>query len=193
MNPLHKLLDHFARVGGVLISPRKTLARIVAGEGTLLELVPWIIFVTAAIAPVETGRAILMLRVDLLEGLLAFANVLSARMAPALAGALGAGIALYLGEMIFSSAPPEERLGLDRSLDATSFTLVPYLFLAIAGALLSHAGIEWWFMPHRALRGGPYYQFIRLAVSFGWPAILWLWVARLSWRRRAAADTPARA
>lgn len=182
MSVFSKLLDHFARVGGVLISPRTTLARIVAGEGTLLELVPWIVMVTVVIAPVETGRAILMVRVDLLEGLLAFANVLSARMAPALAGALGAGIALYLGEMMFSKAPREERLGLDRSLDATAFTLVPYLFLAVAGALLSHAGVEWWFMPHRILRGGPYYQFIRIAVSFGWSMILWLWVARLSWR-----------
>jgi hypothetical protein len=101
-------------------------------------------------------------------------------MSPALAGALGAGMVLYLGELIFRR---EGRRGLDLALDATAFTLVPYLLLAVIGALLSHAGWEVWWMPHRLLRGPAYYQSMRLAAAFGWSAILWVLMARMFWTK----------
>lgn len=169
---MKKISDHFARVGGVLISPRATFRRMIeTGEGNLLELVPWLILVTVVIAPIETGRAILMLRVDVWEGIMSFVTLLSNRMMPALAGALGAGIVLYLGELIFR--PGEEKRGLDLALDATAFTLIPYFFLCVLGVVLGAVGREIWWMPHRQLRGTLPYQLLRLGVSFGWSLVLW--------------------
>jgi hypothetical protein len=180
---MNKLLAHFGRLGGVIISPRQTFSRIVLdGEGNLLELVPWIALVAVAIAPADAGRAILWFRINWWEGVTSLVTMLSNRMALPLGSALAGGIVLYLGETIFRSG--EEKRGFDLALDAAAFTLVPHLLLAALGSMLSVLGAELWWMPHHpALRGIPAHMALRGAVAFGWSIALFALVASIFWKR----------
>jgi hypothetical protein len=158
------MLSHLARLGGVLIRPRSTLLAILEGdEGRAWHVFPWIAVVAAASAPVETGRAILMTRVDPLVGVWAFLAMIADRCGPGLVGAVIAAFVLQLLKVHF-----------DRAFDCTMHMLAPYLLLAAIGAGLSAVGAEVWFLPHRRMTGAPWVIALRATVAYGWSLILFL-------------------
>lgn len=185
---MNKLLAHLGRLGGVIISPRPTFSRIVRdGEGSLLELVPWIAIVAVVIAPMDAGRAILWFRINWWEGVTSLVTMMSNRMALPLGGALAAGVLLYIGELVFRTG--SEKRGFDLALDAAAFTLIPHLILAALGMLLSVLGADLWWMPHYPpLRGPASHVLLRLAVAYGWSLCLYALVASIFWRRETSAN-----
>jgi hypothetical protein len=148
-------------MGGVLIRSRTTLRAILEGEGRAWEIFPWIAVVAAASAPVESGRALLLLRVDPFSGIWSFLAMVADRCGPGLVGAVVAALVLTWRKVSF-----------DRAFDTTMFLLVPYLLLAAIGALLSSIGIEIWFFPHRRMTGVPWVVAVRSLVAYGWSLIL---------------------
>jgi hypothetical protein len=167
------LIGHLARLGGIIISPRTTLDRLLrAREGTVTEVLPWMVIVTMVVSPVEAGRAMLLLRALSFDGVTAFVMLVADRMAAAVGGVLGAAIVLHVIERV--RLPRDEWLGFDRALDVAGVLLAPYFLLAIGGALLSMAGLELWWMPHRRLIGGPLAMVIRVAAGFGWSLSLFV-------------------
>lgn len=166
-----RMLDHLGRLGGVLIHPRRTFSRIVlAREGHMLELLPWVALVSVVVSPIEAGRALLFFRLSLSEGASALLMLLSSRMSPALAGVVVGAILLHGLEIATRSA--DARHGLDAAMDAVAFTIVPYLGLSALGMVLSLFGDELWWMPHHLVRGAPWVQAVRIAVGFGWSIAL---------------------
>jgi hypothetical protein len=178
-----RLSAHLSRLGGVLAHPRATFERILdAREGSLLELVPWAVLVAITVAPVEAGRAFLMFRVSIAEGIVSLLGLIANRMAPALGLAIAMAAVLYVVEL-FRRAK-DERYGFDRLLDACAFTLVPFLALASLGAILASFDLELWWMPHRRIGGDIGPRALRVAVAFGWSITLSGWIAYRVWRRR---------
>ncbi len=157
------MLGHLSRLGGVVIRPRSTLrALLEQDEGHAWEIFPWIAVVSAACAPVEAGRALLMTRVDPLMGLWALISMIADR---ASAGLIGAVVAAFVLQLV-------AKVPFDRAFDCTMFMLVPFLLLAAIGACLSLVGAEIWFLPHRRLVGVPWVIAIRAAVAYGWSLVL---------------------
>jgi len=178
------LVAHLARLGGVIISPRRTLRRALwQGEASLWEIWPWMLVVTAAVAPTGAGRAVLVGRVAALDGVLLFFNLVASRMVAPLIGVLVAAILLTLVSRLAPGAP---KATFDAALDAVGLTLVPFLLLAAAGSLLYALGLELWFMPHRRFAVPGTAGAVRLAVAFGWPLALYGFLIWEVWTRRGA-------
>ena len=102
-----------------------------------------------------------MMRVDPISGIWSFLAMVSDRCGPGLVGAVIAALVLTWRKVSF-----------DRAFDTAMFLLVPYLFLAAIGALLSAIGIEIWFFPHRRMTGVAWVVALRSAVAYGWSLIL---------------------
>ena len=179
------MLGHFARLGGALISPRETLrGALWRDEGVLWEILPWMMVVTAAVAPTRAGRALLVGRTDLLDGLMLFFNLVANRMLGPMLGLLVAALLLHL----VSRASSGPVVSFDVALDATAFTLVPFLALAATGSLLFAFGYEVWFLPHRKLTTPGLVGAIRIAVAFAWPVALYAFLLREVWTRPPAPE-----
>ena len=178
-----RLMSHLSRLGGVLAHPRTAFDRILdLREGSLLELVPWAVLVSITVAPVEAGRALLLFRVSIAEGIVSLLALVANRMAPALGLAIAMAAVLYVLELFRRGK--DERYGFDRLLDACSLTLVPFLALASLGAFLASLDLELWWMPHRRIGGDFAARTLRIAVAFGWSITLWGWIAYRVWRKR---------
>lgn len=163
-------MKHLARIGGVLVRPRHTLLSIAMGQGgQLWELLPWIAIAAATAAPIEAGRAILLMRADVVAGLGSFAALIGDRIGAGLAGAaIGAAIL---------SAVSAKRIPFDRAFDACLFMLVPWMLAASVGSALSELGVELWFMPHRRIRGDGWILTARILAAYGWSITLFVVVA----------------
>ena len=172
------ILAHFERLGGMLVSPRMTLRRLIDGDGGHLgEIFFWVLVVVAASSPVRTGRSLLVARVALLDGISSFFVHHSARLWPLLIAVVVAGALLAI--------VGGSKLGWSRATDVAAFLLVPVLFLTALGVILRAAGIELWFLPHRTLRGTLSHRVVYGVVSYGWSIVL-LWLALLEvWRNRS--------
>lgn len=182
-------LRHLARLGGVIVAPRRTLRRVLLeGDGALWEVLPWMVLVTAAVAPTGAGRALLVGRVAALDGVLLFVNLVATRMVAPLIGIVVAAAILAA----VSRATSDQPVGFDLALDACAFTLVPFLLLAGVGVLLHASGIELWFMPHRRFTVPGTVGAVRSLVAFAWPAALYLLLLVEVWtRRRMQAESAA--
>lgn len=178
------MLAHLGRLGGVIRSPQRTLRKFLwRGEGRLWDILPWLVVVTGAVAPTRAGRAVLLGRVDVIDGLLLFGNLVANRMLYPLLGLVVAASILHLMDRV--RHPSEVKVGFDIALDTVAYTLIPYLLLAAVGAGLSALGVDLWFMPHHDLRAPGWYGVARVVVAFGWPAALYLFLVREVWRRPA--------
>ncbi len=169
-------MKHFARLGGMIIAPRRTLQHMLkTKEGSLWEVLFWLVVVTAAISPTSTGRAVLLGRVEFFSGVLTFLNVVSTRMIVPLIATLIAAILLFAAARL--KHPPHDSFRFDVLLDTAAFCLVPFLLLAALGAVLLHFGLELWFMPHRKINGTTWPYWVRGTVAFAWSfglfALLW--------------------
>ena len=177
-----KVQGHFARLGGVLLHPRATFDRmLMQQEGSLWEILLWVMLIAAAISPVRVGRALLVARMDFLAGLQSFLGVLSNRMTQALLGLLVAAVVLHLIDR-FRREEEARIVRFDQALDLCAFLLVPYLMLTALGSLLSQLGAEFWFMPHRAISGNALVVTIRCLVAFSWSLVLFGLVAYRVWK-----------
>ncbi len=169
---IQPLLRHLGRIGGVIISPRSTLQRLILKpEGQLWELMPWIVVVTATVSPVGAGRAWLVGRLDFIDGALQFLNVIAGRMLGPMIGLIVAAGLLYGVDRFRHRS--REPLPFDVALDACAYTLVPFLVLASVGAAASRLGFELWFMPHRRLGGRGWVGVARFSAAFAWPLALY--------------------
>lgn len=176
------MLAHFERLGGIVWAPQATLRRFLwRGEGRLWDVVPWLVVVTAAVAPARAGRALLLGRTDLVDGLILFLNLVASRMLAPLLGLVVAASVVHLVDR--ARHPGDVKVGFDVALDTVAYALVPYLLLAALGAGLSAVGAELWFMPHHDLRAPGWYGVARIAVAFGWSLALFGLVLREVWRR----------
>lgn len=147
------------------------------------ELMPWFVLVTAVLAPTGTGKALLVGRLDVLDGLLLFVNLIARRMLGPLIGLFVAASLLHLLDRLRHRG--DMKVPFDVALDATTFTLVPFLLLACLGALLNKAGFELWFMPHRSLQAPGWAGIARIAAAFAWPVALFSVLVHQVWARPA--------
>lgn len=183
---IQPVLRHLARLGGVIVAPRATLTRLLrAPEGQMWELLPWFVVVTAVLSPTGAGRALLVCRVGVLDGLLLFVNLIAGRMLGPMIGLFVAASILHLVDRLrFRGAL---QVPFDVALDATAFTLVPFLLLACVGALLSQLGLELTVFPHRSLQVAGWLGAARVATAFGWPVVLFGILLKEVWTRPGAA------
>lgn len=167
----------------MVVHPRATLVRvIVAREGSLLELLPWMVVVALALEPVRSGQAALLMRTSLVDGLMLLLSQISTRLTPALIGAFSAAASLYVAERL--AKPAAEQHGFDAALDAAGYTLVPYLLLASAGRIASSAGLDLWWLPHHPLHGSLSDRAVEAAVGYGWSIALLALASYLFWTER---------
>ncbi len=168
------------RIGGVLVSPRSTLLRILrTGEGNLGELAFLMVLVSLTVAPVQAGQVFLLLRSSIPAGLSALLSLVANRMAGPILGAIAGAVVLSGVDRIRRG---KLSMPFDRSLDACLYALVPFLLLSSLGGSLSELGAELWFMPHRLLRGTPSVFMIRFAVAYAWPLVLFGVLVREVWK-----------
>lgn len=187
-----RVLGHLARIGGVIVRPRATLLRMFLGsEGSLLELIPWMVIISMTVAPVSAGRALLSMRVDPVDGFSALLRLLAGRMVEPLACAFGGAAVLYLFARV--KRPFRRDLPFDRALDLAAFMLVPYFALAAIGVIAASAGVDLWWLPHRQLNVPIEHLALKALVSYGWSLalllILTVMLARGS-RGEPAGSTP---
>ncbi len=176
-----------ARLGGMIIHPRRTLRAVLAGEGSFFELLPWFVLVSMAAAPKAAGQALMMLRADIPTGLRLFVgNVANRTGSPMVVAALVAVALTFVSGLRHRDS--KQSPGFDRMLDACAYCLVPYLLLAAIGAALAASGMEVWFMPHRMMRGQGWYLAARALAAYGWPLVLLGIVAVEVWRVEPEAE-----
>ena len=162
---------HLDRLGGMLVSPRATSRRLLTdGQGTFTEVFFWMVVLAAAVSPIRTGRAVLLSRVGLLDGLSVFATHLQGRLLGPMVGVL---VAAALLAAIDPRRSPDQRLGFSRAIDVVTFALVPVLLLTTVGLLLRAGSIHIWFLPHQTPRGPSAMQALYVLVSYGWSFVLW--------------------
>lgn len=163
---------HLQRLGGVIVSPRRTLRALLwQGEGRMWEVVLWLVVVTATVAPTRAGRAALIGRTSLLDGAQMFLSAVANRMLAPLLGLVIAASILHLLDRVLREGPPA--VPFDVALDACAFTLVPFLALASLGAGLSALGVEVGVLPHRRLDAPPWIGPTRVALGFFWTFALY--------------------
>ena len=164
-------------MGGMIASPRSTLRGILwRSDGHLAEVFVWMAVALAIVEPVRVGRALLITRVEPLDGVSLVLQLFMDRMSIPLIGAGVGAVVLRLLVRRSEAAGPH----LYAALDACMFMLVPYLALAVVGALLRETGSHpatIWFLPHRPLRGRVEVVVVRAAVAFGVSLGLYLWLA----------------
>jgi hypothetical protein len=174
MSAAERIGGALRRLGGVIVAPRRTLLAIARGEGSVFELLPWMLLVSLTVAPYQTGQAFLLLRVSVADGLSAIGGLFLGRMtAPLVAAVVGAMVLIAVARMT-----PKTDLSFDRGFDACTYALVPHLVLASVGAALSEAQMELWFLPHRLVKGNLTVIAIRIAAGYGWSLLLF---AILAW------------
>lgn len=178
------LLHHLGRLGGVLVDPRQTLeALLFEAEGNVLELVPWMVLITASVAPFDTGQAALLFRTSAVDGIRMFLGAMSLRMSPALLFMFASATALFvLGRIRAREARSAKRILYAHAIDAAAFALVPYFFMTSLGSVFSAAGFDLWFMPHRVLQGRGFHLVLRLVTAYGWSALLVCILLSSAWR-----------
>lgn len=174
-------MNRLARLGGIFLHPSRTFDALLRGEGSVFDVLPWALLTSVTVAPSEAGQALLLLRMDLVDGATALIGLFANRFGWPLAGAAIAALLLSALER----AKHQEGHGFDRLFDATAYALLPHLLLASAGGALSSVGAELWFMPHRLLRGRWDVLTLRIAVAFGWSLVLTGLLARKLWRGTA--------
>lgn len=159
-----------------MVAPRVTFARLVfQHEGRLWEVLPWMMVVTAAVSPGRAGRALLLGRADVLDGLMIFLNALSQYTIGPLVGVATAALLLVATSRLRGSATP---IRFEAALDGCAFLLMPFLLLCSLGVILEAAGWDFWFLPHNGIRGRGTRLVVRVAVAFGWSGGLFI----LGWR-----------
>lgn len=153
----------------MIASPRATTRAIANGAGDAREIVAWCAVVAFSAAPVRTGQALLLMRVEPLAGALDLLRTVADRFLPAM---IGCFIASAVASLVERTRAETSRVSFDRLLDVMAFLLVPHLLLSSAGVLATRLGIELWFLPHRAPTGSGGMVAIRVAVAYVWPVAL---------------------
>jgi hypothetical protein len=155
-------MGHLERLGGMVVRPRTTLARLLEGdEGRAWSILLWLLLLDGALAPAGVGRGLLVARVDVLDGLFLLLNGFTRRMAIPLAGAVGAAVVLSV-----AARGRGRPLPLDRALDVAAFLLVPFLAVMAGSVLLGIAGWSPSFLPHHGFRGPPGLVALRAGLAF---------------------------
>lgn len=176
---------HLERIGGMLVSPRRTLARLLdTEEGRMWSILGWMALLAVALEPSRFGRALLLARVDLLDGFFLLFDTVARRLVVPLVGVMAAAYVLEL-----ASRGGERPMGVDRALDVASHLLVPFLLLAGVGASASALGVEMWALPHRPLQGPTWVVTVRAVVGFGGSVVL-LGLALAEVRARRSPGVP---
>ncbi len=178
-----RLLDHFGRLGGVIIAPRSTLTGVLrAGRGGLFEVLPWMLIVAAMAQPTRAGQALLIGRLSLFDGFNAVARMFADRMIAPLIGVLVAASVLYLYDRLRGTGD----VTFEGAVDACAFMLVPFLLLAAVGVAMRELGVGQWWTPNNSMTGREWVLATRIAVAFVWPSALF---AVVFWElRRTPAD-----
>lgn len=148
-------------------------------EGSLWEVLLWLVIVCATISPVRIGRALLVARQDLLAGLQTFLGAVSNRMTQALVGLLVAAVVLHFLDRFRRK---ERWVRFDQALDLAAYLLVPYLLLACLGALMSRLGLEVRLLPHRTIKGDALTVVLRCLIAFSWSLVLFGVLAYRIWK-----------
>ena len=152
-----KPLSFDARIGGVLVAPRRTLARLAAGEARPGD-VAWLLVLRLVCGELDRlVRAALLVRDSGLMDGVQYALSTVTTVVPDLFGILLAG--LVLGLFVSRGAR-----GYGRAFDLASYAWVPYLTVTVARALIYTA------------RGYPPSDAADLAFDafgVGWSAVVW--------------------
>ncbi|MEQ8273188.1 MAG: hypothetical protein RMA76_11395 [Deltaproteobacteria bacterium] len=169
---IQRLLDHFGRLGGVIIAPRSTLTGVLrAGRGGLFEVLPWMLIVAAMAQPTRAGQALLIGRLSLFDGFNAVARMFADRMIAPLIGVLVAASVLYLFDRL-RGVDEAQRVTFEGAVDACAFMLVPFLLLAAIGVAMRAYGVGQWWTPNNSMTGRDWVLATRIAVAFVWPSAL---------------------
>lgn len=157
---------HLGWMGGMLISPRATLARMLVTPPRFEALLPWIFLSTAIAEPVRVGQSFLLMRIAPIDGLLLFVQQAFQRFGPPVLG-------VFLLALLRSLLPPR---GGRRSFDVWSsifgFALAPLFLLTAIGGGLAALEVEIWFLPHHRIDLGHSAGLVRALVAYAWPLAL---------------------
>ena len=148
-------LGFAGRIGGILVEPRRTLARLAAGELRAGDI-GWLVlaWLVAAYLP-QLVHAVLLGRAAGVEaGFQALLSTVSALL-PDVLGILVAGIvmSLFLPRSARTSA-----------LDLAAYAWVPYLAVQLAGSFI---------FTLRGRAASPLVQELVTAVGLGWAVVIW--------------------
>lgn len=166
-----RVLDVLGRLGGALLLPQRTLIGVLTrGGGSLFEVLLLALLTGVVVEPIRAGQVVLMVRSDVIDGVVMALQTLVGRFTPALLGAVGGALVLVAVARARGVLP---ELGFDRALDACAYALVPHLVLAVVGASLAQLGLDLWFLPHHPLRGRGLDLWWRGLAGLGWSLALW--------------------
>lgn len=155
---------YWSRLGLPLAAPAGTATRLLADrKATFYTVVPWLLLLALAMVPERVGQGVLLLRVDLVSGVLVVAESLFARVAGPVV--LSVVLAVGLHAVVRNEHGPV--LSLDRALDLSSFALVPYMVLGAVGISMAEMGWDVRVLPHHRLGAPGGSSWMRCLIAYG--------------------------
>lgn len=186
MERLHRsLFVYWEFVGGVLWAPRRTLERVLRGEGPGLA---WfglhMALLTALVRPTSCGQTLLVGRSEPVLAASMGIQAVAIRFAPVWIGVVVVGVTVALAARF----RPALRAWASRAPDAAGLAAVPVMLLVLLGLASRWGGFEVAWLPHRSLSAWWERSVLQYAVGYGWTTWLWLFIL---WRCLRAASSPA--
>jgi hypothetical protein len=150
-------MDFFTRVGGVLVAPRATMARLVGGEARARDVVFLLLGKLLAGELPSLVRAWLMFRDAGAGAGLQALFMVTRELLPDVLGILIAGVAMsfFVGK---------ESRGYGRTVDVAAYAWIPYLAFELLAAL---------FFSVRGVLPSPNVQFAVDALAVAWAVAVW--------------------
>lgn len=157
-------MSHLARLGGMLASPRATLEQLLREDapGSLARIFGWLGVLFLGAEPTRAGRAVLVARVEPVDGFWMLVQSFTSRMSLPIAGMLGAAVLLA-----FVASRLRLELPFDRALDTAGYLLTPYLLLGAVGIIGAAFGLRLWALPHERMFGSAPVVIAKVLGSFG--------------------------
>jgi len=156
------------RIGGVLVAPRKTFARLAAGEARPSD-VAWLVLLRLVAGELDRfARAIAVMREFGVGAGAQEVLMVSSAVMPDVVGILAAGVVLQL----FARAK--------NAFDVAAYAWVPYLAVQLAGALYFSA---------RGYAPSPRARTVLECAGVAWAAAVWI-IALVELRKQPAEATP---
>jgi peroxiredoxin len=145
-----------ARIGGLVVAPRRTLRALLEGEGSALDIVPAIAIAAVASTPAKLGAGLLLLRARPDTALHKLGPDLWHQWSYPLLFVVFAATALAYGK----EAPTR------RCFAVSTYALVPSLLLMSIGGAAQRLGVDLAVLPHHPISGGPLERAARILVAF---------------------------
>lgn len=176
-------------MGAVLVHPRAAMrALLTQGQGSMSRLFIWLALVAIAAEPVRAGRAFLVGRQQLLDGLILLLNTLAGRLIEPILLVIMAATALYvIGRA--KRAQGGAGIGFDAASDVAAYFLVPFILVIAVSAILDAVGLGFAALPLHGVRGTGLVWVGRIFLAYGWSVYLFFVGAWELWHAPSAGSS----